>query len=222
MSLFLFKSRTPRWIAIVADLVIAAASLLCAYILRFDMMVDMETVTREWNQLSQSIWIFFVVKFAVFYFLKIHEGLLRHTSTEDVKRIFFALFISSSLFGAGGYIRYNFYDELYLFPTSVLIMEFMTSFLFLVGSRFVIKLTYIESVKNLENKVSVVIYGAGVSGLITKKTIEQDTKNNEVVVAFIDDNKKLVGNRIEGIKVYSLEELPLLINNYQVKHCIIA
>ncbi|MBM3454311.1 MAG: polysaccharide biosynthesis protein [Bacteroidetes bacterium] len=222
MSLFLYKSRTPRWIVIVADLVIAAASLFCAYILRFDMTADIETVMREWNQLSKSIWIFFAVKFAVFYFLKIHEGLLRYTSTEDIKRIFFALFISSSLFGAGGYIRYNFDDELYLFPTSVLIMEFMTSFLFLVGSRFFIKLTYIESIKNLENKISVVIYGAGVSGLITKKTIEQDTKNNEVVVAFIDDNKKLVGNRIEGIKVYSLEELPTLINNYQVKHCIIA
>lgn len=222
MSFLSFKSRTPRWIVVVADLTIAAMALGIAYLLRFDMMADQETVNKEWNQLSKSIWLFFLVKFIVFYLLKIHQGLLRHTSTEDLKRIFFAVLLSSMLFFIGGYARYFFYDGFYLFPTSVLIMEFMASFVFLVGSRFTVKLSYLESKKSTEKKESVVIFGAGISGLITKKTIEQDTKNNQEVVAFIDDNKKLVGNRIEGTKVYQLDDLAHLVKQFNIKQCIIA
>ena len=222
MSFLSFKSRTPRWIVVVADLVIAAAALGIAYLLRFDMMADQETVNKEWNQLSKSIWLFFLVKFIVFYLLKIHQGLLRHTSTEDLKRIFFAVLLSSMLFFIGGYARYFFYDGFYLFPTSVLIMEFMASFVFLVGSRFTVKLSYLESKKSNEKKESVVIFGAGISGLITKKTIEQDTKNNQKVVAFIDDNKKLVGNRLEGTKVYQLDDIAQLVKQFNIKQCIIA
>lgn len=222
MSFLSFKSRTPRWIVVVADLVIAAAALGIAYLLRFDMMADQDTVNNEWNQLSKSIWLFFIVKFIVFYQLKIHQGLLRHTSTEDLKRIFFAVLLTSMLFFIGGYIRYFFYDGFYLFPTSVLIMEFMASFVFLVGSRFTVKLSYLESKKSGEKKESVVIFGAGISGLITKKTIEQDTKNNQEVVAFIDDNKKLVGNRIEGTKVYQLDDIAHLVKQFNIKQCIIA
>ena len=46
------------------------------------------------------------------------------------------------------------------------------------------------------------IYGAGVSGLITKRTVENDTKNAINIAGFIDDNPKFWGTRIEGTNVY--------------------
>ena len=39
---------------------------------------------------------------------------------------------------------------------------------------------------------NIVIYGAGVSGLITKKTVQNDTRNNQKVICFIDDVQKSV------------------------------
>jgi len=222
MTIFSFKSRTPRWIVVIADLLIAALALGIAYLLRFDMMANQETINNEWQQLSKSLALFFVIKLVVFLLFRIHQGLLRHTSTEDLKRIFIAVFTCSILFFIGGYLRFFLFDGYYLFPTSVLIMEFMASFVFLVGSRYVVKLTYLEAKKNAERKDTVVIFGAGISGLITKKTIEQDTISNLSVIAFIDDNQKLVGNRIEGIKVYKLEDLKKLNAQYGVKSCIIA
>ena len=53
MPIFSFKSRTPRWIVLVADLGIAALALSIAYLLRFDMTADYETIEKEWNQLSK-------------------------------------------------------------------------------------------------------------------------------------------------------------------------
>ncbi|MFM8243743.1 MAG: hypothetical protein ACKN86_13140, partial [Crocinitomicaceae bacterium] len=73
MSFLSFKSRTPRWIVVVADLTIATMALGIAYLLRFDMMADQETVNKEWNQLSKSIWLFFLVKLIVFYLFKIQQ-----------------------------------------------------------------------------------------------------------------------------------------------------
>jgi FlaA1/EpsC-like NDP-sugar epimerase len=69
---------------------------------------------------------------------------------------------------------------------------------------------------------SVIIYGAGVSGLITKRTLEKDTRNNQIAAAFIDDNEKLQGTRIEGVKVYSAQQLSKLQSELNAKTLIVA
>ena len=107
-------------------------------------------------------------------------------------------------------------------PTSVVIVEFLASFSFIVGSRFVIKLIYLESLKNSDDFENIVIYGAGVSGLITKKTVQNDTRNNQKVICFIDDNSKLWDTRIEGIKVHGPHELKRLYQKHNIDTVIIA
>ena len=107
-------------------------------------------------------------------------------------------------------------------PTSVVIVEFLASFSFIVGSRFVIKLIYLESLKSSDDFENIVIYGAGVSGLITKKTVQNDTRNNQKVICFIDDNSKLWDTRIEGIKVHGPHELKKLYEKHNIDTVIIA
>jgi FlaA1/EpsC-like NDP-sugar epimerase len=58
--------------------------------------------------------------------------------------------------------------------------------------------------------------------LITKRTLEKDTRNHQIGVAFIDDNEKLSGSRIEGIKVYSTKQLTKLKEEFQAKTLIVA
>ncbi len=105
---------------------------------------------------------------------------------------------------------------------SVLVMEFLASVAFVVGGRFVIKLLYLETIKDKSQRESVIIYGAGVSGLITKRTLEKDTRNKQVGVAFIDDNEKLNGTRIEGIYVYGTKQLSKLKEEFQANTLIVA
>ncbi len=217
-----FRARTPRWVIVVLDLLSSLFALSLAYLIRFDLKADSEIIKNEWAILSKSLIIFFSVKFLVFYLFKIHKGLVRFTSTEDLKRIFYALSTSSILFLLFGIIRFYFFDGLFLFPMSVLIVEYISSLLILVSSRFLIKLLYLETIKNKEELENIIIYGAGISGLITKKTIENDPKINQEIICFIDDNEKLAGTRIEGIKIYSTSKLENLINEFKVKSVIIA
>lgn len=218
----IFKSRTPRWIIIVTDLFINLFALLFAYIIRFDLDSQSVLIKEEWDKFSNYLWLFVAVKFVVFYSFQIHKGLVRHTSTQDLNRIFFAVSTSSLVFLFLGAMRYYYIDGYYFMPTSVVIVEFLASFSFIVGSRFVIKLIYLESLKSSDDFENIVIYGAGVSGLITKKTVQNDTRNNQKVICFIDDNSKLWDTRIEGIKVHGPHELKKLYEKHNIDTVIIA
>jgi len=218
----IFKSRTPRWIIIVVDLLINLFALLFAYVIRFDLDSQSVLIQEEWDKFSNYIWLFIAVKFLVFYSFQIHKGLIRHTSTQDLNRIFFAVSTCSLIYLSFGVVRYYFVDGYYFMPTYVVIVEFLASFSFTVGSRFVIKLIYLESLKSKEEYENIVIYGAGVSGLITKKTIQNDTINNQKVICYIDDNSKLWDTRIEGVKVYGPNELNNLYKKHNIDTVIIA
>lgn len=214
---------TPRWIIIVLDLLVSLAALLLAYSVRFDVYANVEVLLKEWEILKVSLPFIFAIKLVTFYLYKIHKGLIRHTSFEDVKRIFLAVLTSSILLLIGGFIRAKFYDGRYLIPTSVLLVEFLTSLLLLIGFRFTIKVYYYELNKpSLKSTKNILIYGAGVSGLITKRTIEKDQLIGAKVVGFIDDNTKLDGNRLEGVKIYHTAHIKKLITKYDVDELIIA
>ncbi len=186
MSFLHFRSRTPRWVIIVFDLLLAAASLAFAYLIRFDFKADNSLIQKEWLILSKSILFYFVVKFLIYYFLKIHKGLVRYTSSEDLKRLFLASLTCSLIFLIDGLVRFYYLDHYFLFPMSILIMEFLVCFAFAIGSRFIVKLFYLETIKNKNEEEGLLIFGASVSGMVTKITIENDTRNNQLIVGFLD------------------------------------
>jgi FlaA1/EpsC-like NDP-sugar epimerase len=216
------KQNTPRWVVVLLDLIIHLSALAFAYLIRFDLKADFSLIQTEWEILSKSLWFFVLVKLLVFSLFQIHKGLVRYTSTEDLKRIFLAELSCSILFLLAGLVRFHQLDGFFLFPMSVLVMEFLASVTFIVGGRFAIKLLYLETTKDRGQQESVLIYGAGVSGLITKRTLEKDTRNQQVGVAFIDDNEKLSGSRIEGIRVYSTKQLAKLKEEFQANTLIVA
>lgn len=216
------KNSTPRWIIIVIDQLLSLVGLFFAYLIRFDLKADTELILQEWKILSKSILVFFLVKFVVFYVFKIHKGLVRHTSTDDLRRILFASVISSVLFLILGVLRNIYFDGFYLFPMSVLLIEFLTSFILISGLRFGVKLFYLESVKTKEKAERIVIYGAGVSGLITKRTIEKDSLLSYELIGFVDDNKKMSGSRLQGVTIFHSSKLESLIKSEGITQLILA
>jgi len=204
------------------DVLIHLFVLFFAYLIRFDLKADFSLIQTEWAILSKSLWFFILVKIVVFGVFQIHQGLVRYSSTDDFKRILFAEAISSILFIIGGLIRFYFLDHYYLFPNSVLIMEFIFSTAFVISARLVVKLLYLEYIKEKGTEEPLVIFGAGVSGLLTKRIIEKDTASLQNVIGFIDDNPNLKSKRIEGSKVYQLQELELLKQKFNLRTLIIA
>ncbi len=220
--MFLPKNSTPRWVMIVLDLILSISGLFFAYLIRFDLKADITLINEEWAILSKSIIFFILVKFIVFYAFKIHKGMVRHTSTEDLRRIFYASLVSSLIFVFLGIVRNKYVDGFYLFPMSVLLIEFLSSFVLISGLRFFVKLIYMESVKPKDKTERVIIYGAGVSGLITKRTIEKDVRLSYDLIGFVDDNKKLAGSRLQGLTIYHSSKLDKIIKSEGITQLILA
>lgn len=220
--MFQLKANTPRWVIILIDLILSFIALCFAYLIRFDLKADRALIENEWLILSKSIVLFFIVKLVIFYFFKIHKGLVRYTSTEDIRRIFLAVTTSSLIYLLLGFVRLYFIDGYFLFPMSVLIMEYLVCLILMVGSRFLVKLLYLESIKTHQIEERILIYGAGISGLITKRTIEKDVRLSYKIVGFIDDNKKMDGTRLEGVSIFHSSKLESLIKDEGVTTVIIA
>lgn len=216
------KKNLPRWIIILIDLFISAVSLVIAYLIRFDIKADEVQWKLELGIVRYSIIVFFVVRLIVFLMFGIHKGIVRHTSTSDFKRLFLATSVSSVIFVLLGIVRYNWIDDYYLFPSSVIVIEYVFCFFLLAVSRFIVKLLYLESVKSGSEQKLVLIYGAGVSGLIAKRIIEKDVRINLKVYGFLDDNNRISGNRIEGVEVFHTPKLEEILQKNKIRQVIIA
>src|SRR5690554_8003856 len=93
----------------------------------------------------------------------------------------------------------------------------------MIGFRFSVKIIYFELHKpKVEDRKFILIYGSGVSGLITKRTIEKDPAISSKVVGFLDDNQKLEGNRLEGVPIYHSAQLVELIKKHSITELIVA
>ena len=216
------KKNVPRWIIIVIDLFISAVALFFAYLIRFDLSADIELWKKEWEILSSSLLVYFGVRFIVFYLFGIHRGIIRHTSTSDFRRLFIAITVCSGVYLVFSFLRHSFYDGYYLFPRTIFVLDYILCLFFFVASRFTIKLLYLESMKNKGESVRIAIYGAGISGIITKRSLEKDHRMNYEIIGFFDDDSKLSGSRIEGETVFPTSKLAEIHKKEKIDQIIVA
>ena len=132
----------------------------------------------------------------------LYKEVTRYIGTNFLWVIFKAVSVYSLVWGLAIVIL-----GLDLLPRSVIIMQWTFALLFISASRFVAKNflnPYSNKTYNKNIKVqNVLIYGAGKAGMQLAGLIQYNHEFN--LIGFIDDNKKLIGQKINGINVYQLE-----------------
>lgn len=214
------RQSTPRWAVFLFDIVIAFVSLLLAYAIRFDS--KNFQYNEEYDIFILGLPFFIVIRALGFFYFKTFDGVIRHTSTEDVKRAVFAVSSGTAVMIILSLIKYYTYNSTFIFPLSIIIMEFFICIFMMMVFRISIKLIYLENLKRLKDSTPTIIFGAGVYGVITKHTLEKEARLDGKVVAFIDDDPKLVGKTLEGTKIYHTKRLQELITDLEVEKLIIA
>ncbi len=218
--LILPRQNTPRWIVFSIDIVVTLFALIIAYIVRFDS-TDLP-FDQELEIFKTGLPVYLIIRAITHYFFKTYQGIIRHTSTQDIKRVFFSVTVGTLLLFVASGIRYIWMDGFFLFPSSILIVEYFTCMFFLLVLRFTVKLIYLEGIKRDKEMIPTVIYGAGIYGLITKHTLEKEAKLDGKVVCFIDDDKKKLGKSLEGLKIFHTNSLEQIIKSKNVKKLILA
>jgi len=211
-----------RWLIVCADMLLFALALLLAYLMRFDWTSDFEQVYREWDNVVYWLPIYFGVKLLVYLIFKVQKHIIRHTSSHDVLLLLFINFITSIIYLFVGIIRHEFYDGLFMLPTAVLILEFFFASMLMTSARFVVKLYYLESIKKHASPTNILIYGAGIYGLTTKRTIERERTLEYNIVGFLDDNRKIRGNFLEGLPIFHTSTINKVLVDKNIGEVVLA
>ena len=212
------NNNMPRWLIFLIDILIVGFSVLLAYLLRFNFQVpDIEI--QQWPTVFALV---IGVRALSFVLAKTYAGIIRYTSTEDAIRIFLVILSGSALFSLSNIISYNYIDQKYVLPFSVIIIEFITVIFAMVTFRIVVKIAYLEITNPSGAKTKVILYGAGEAGIIAKRVLDRDIGTKYRVLAFIDDNKSKWGKKMEGVTIYGFDKLNRLLDQNEVENVIIS
>ena len=216
------SSFISRWIILLMDVGIVFISFLMAYLIRFNFNYN-EIDPYEVRIHALTITSIYLISFLI---TSSYSGILRHTGISDVIRILKSGVISLSvLIVTNLAIGFNGAGSIFYIAYSIIILHFLLSIFWLVGTRVFIKLAYLELTKQYATEsIPVIIYGAGSAGLLTKNALVKDRSARYNIVAFIDDNPSKISKRIEGVPV--LNQYRALrgsyINRHEIKQLIIA
>lgn len=172
------------------------------------------------HQVPQVLFFAFVAFFAT----SSYKGVVRHTGFKDVVNVFKAMALYTVLILAFNFFLYKIdVNPVYRIGQINIWFHVLVNFIALVLLRVLYKWLYNFYISTNQKKSRVMIYGAGDSGTITARVLQNDEQSKVYILGFIDDNKKKSGKYINGIKVYSPETItPAFLEKQRVSEIIIS
>lgn len=213
-----FRSTTPSWIIFNIDLVISAASLLLAYLLRFNFAIPPYIV----GKFTGILFVVLLVRAVSCLLGKTHTMIVRHTGIRGLTRLVFVVLVGSiTLWGLSMIYTHWFSNEL-LLPASVIFIDFFVSAYLMMVTRLLIKFVFNVYRNNNKLRSNVIIIGSEELAVAAKRALDLDTEKNYRVIAFLDERKSSHKKNIDNIGIYPLTYLDDLLENYSVDAIIIA
>lgn len=216
---YFWKYNLPRWTILLIDLAICVFSLTLAFFLRFNFK---SIPQNDLDNFPIAYLVVILVRLISFVISKTYKGVVRYTGAKDASRIFFIVLAGSLMLYFINIITRQLILGHYIIPHSVIIIDALVTIFIMISSRLAIKAIYFETKNPEKEKTHVIIYGAGESGIITKRTLDRDAAVRYKVVGFIDDDEKKKGRSLEGVFIFSSDKLHELITENQVESVILS
>ena len=209
-----------KWLVLLFDGLIVVATFFMAYLIRFNFQIEFDV--RE--LFLQTPYVFGVALVSLIA-VGAHKGVVRFTGFRDIVNIIIGANILATILICCTFISRKYIGEYSLFnlPGSIIYIHLLLNILFLIGAKLFIKSIYNHITQDFQSLSNVLIFGAGNSGMLTYDAIQNDTKSGLSIVAFIDDDERKIGKKINLLKVYKLESIDAeFIKKYNVEDVIIS
>ena len=221
MHIFAFmpfrKHNAPVWTIFLGDMFLSFIAIWAAYLLRFNFRIpasDLETMPL-------IITLVLIGRAGSALVFQTYRNIIRFTNTKDLERIFISVAVVSALFLAINPIMF-WIRAVYLIPYSIIIIDGILCVFLMVTARIVIKAILNELSRENKEKMKVLIYGAGETGLTAKRAIERDAGAKYKVISYLDDDPKKFGKKVQGISIRPGAELTDFILSQEIKLLILA
>lgn len=208
-QLFNSSRSTKRSISVAYDVLAISLSLYLAITLRtgeFTFILDTSLLTSFATTLLISL--------AVMVKLGLYRAILRYAPLESLVTIAMAATFSAIALACSSFFFQS------AIPRSSPIIYLLASTILLGAPRILIRNLIQFSLNGRQQKEPVIIYGAGYTGYQLATNLNNDSKYT--AAAFVDDNKKLWGNKLKNITVYPPQRLKALAEKHQAKTVLLA
>ena len=207
-SLVFGMSRTKkRVISLFIDVVLLISAFFLAYWTRLGGIVAFDD-TEIWTTLLCTI----AITLFTFIKLGLYRAVLRYISFKALAMVAGGAFVS-----AVSLIFFSFFIGSDI-PRTVPIIYFSYVFLLCGSARMLVRY-YVSLILDKDNE-SVLIYGAGTTGRQLAVLLKHAYRYR--IRGFIDDNAKLHGNYLLGNKIFSPNDIPKLVQKYNIKVILLA
>lgn len=200
-----------RLIMVAADLVVLPLALWSAYALRF---------ADVWPHayLYPAVWLFVLVPFAgvlVFIKLGLYRAVVRYMGAQAIWTVVTGVVILSLILWTAAFLF-----RVEPFPRSIPVNFALVAIVYVGGSRLLMRSYYHWLLNQFLNKDSVLIYGAGGSGVQLAKALAGSHELS--CVGFLDDDSALWGSSVSGLYVYDPSRIPELVDKRKIASVLLA
>ena len=218
MSIF-SKKYAPRWIVLAIDIFISTASIIIAYLLRFNFEIPENEKVGELTQIVQLVVGVRILGFLIF---KTYAGIIRYTGLNDARRIIITTASGSILISLINIVcYYSGLTQAFIVPMSIVIIEFMTTLFFMITLRWMVKSVFFEFRTSIKTN-NVIVYGTDRNAQSAKVALEEDRGSNYKVVAFVDDIDKKSKKTIDNLPILPINDIASLIEELDAKNLLLA
>ncbi len=199
---------SKQFIIIVADLIWLPTALWLAIVLRWG--------DQSYNTDYRDFLVYFLMTLSsvlVFLRLGLYRAVIRYMGTEAIIAVVKGISISALIVGT-----LVFLTRAEGIPRSIPFIYWGLALFFVGGSRFFVWLYYQSVLKKNNEKIA--IYGAGDAGRQLLTALRQGGEYKAVV--FIDNDRKLKGRVINGVRVYRPHHLPELVKKEGITQVLLA
>lgn len=205
----------PRWVIIALDLTIVGFSCFIGYLLRFNFS-STELISHNF---LQGIGLYVACGFIAIIATNSYKGIIRYTGIQDGARIIYMVGLNTIFVCVVNLISFT-NGVGNIIPYSVVLISFLSSFLFLFNYRLLVKYIFTYYKNAILKKSRVIIFGAGQTGIITRHVIDSSTRMR--IAGYLEDDENKIGKVLDGAKIYSAEpkELDLLLKELSIDELI--
>ncbi|WP_018875701.1 nucleoside-diphosphate sugar epimerase/dehydratase [Thioalkalivibrio sp. ALE31] len=199
-----------RWLMVLADVVMLPLALWSGFAIR---------LAEPFPPIMLETWWLFplvvLVGIPVFAKLGLYRAVIRFMGSRTIWAVGAGVAVLALVLWAAAAI-----GRIDSFPRSVPINFAIVAFLYVGGSRFLVRTWYRSIVEASAGAEPVIVFGAGEAGVQLLSGLKAGGRFR--VVAFVDEDRSLQGSSIDGIPVHKPAQLARLIDRFRVGRVLLA
>lgn len=161
-----------------------------------------------------------LISLAVFVMFRLYDSRWKHAGLNDLNRIFFANLVTAAIQIVGSIIFTR------RMPVTYYLIGAAIQFILIALSRFIYRLIVLEGAKlgkHGQTHINVMIVGAGETGRVVRRQIENDPNNAARPVCVFSHHDNNSGTLLDGIPVLSgMDRMKDYLKKYAVQCVILA